>query len=116
MVNETYSLRVVTTYLNSKGISFEHWSGYVGYRYSFYEHGCRITLNCDLKMSIQTHPIFAGPAFAETVIQSLETKSFVYDKFGYADDVLRFQTPEKLFEHIENVMRQIKELDAENTI
>lgn len=103
----TYSLRLIVNYLESKNIQYTFASSPVGY--TFYEHGCRVFLTDDLKMSIQTHPMIAGPAFAETAIQSMERKTVVYGHFGY-NDVIRHDTPEDLFSHIQEVVNEAKEL------
>lgn len=106
MENETYTLRIITTYLKSKGISFEHWSSNVGI--SFYEHGCRVKLNETYSLSIQTHTDVVGRSFAETALQNMETKRIVHDgTYGY-DDVIRHDTPEKLFEHIDELFDLVK--------
>jgi hypothetical protein len=99
----TYSLRVIVEFLESKDIKYKFASSRVGLL--LYEHGCRIDLTDDLKMSIQTHPMIAGPAFAETAIQSMERKTVVYGHFGY-NDVIRHDTPEDLFNHIQEVLNE----------
>ena len=107
MFGETYSLRVITAYLKSKNIPFEYSSANVGD--ALHEHGCRIDLGGDLKMSTQTHPMIAGSAFAETAIQNTRLRKLVYNSFGYQDDVMRHKTPERLFAHIEKVLASILE-------
>lgn len=99
----TYSLRVIVDFLESKDIKYKFASSPVGY--VFYEHGVRMDLTDDLKMSIQTHPMIAGPAFAETAIQSMQQQKVVYGHFGY-NDVIRHDTPEDLFNHIQEVVNE----------
>lgn len=106
-MDSTYSLRVVEDYLKEKDIKYVFANARVGL--FLYDHGCRIDLTDDLKMSIQTHPMIAGPAFAETAIQSMERKSVVYGYFGY-NDVIRHDTPEELFNHIQEVLNAAKDL------
>lgn len=106
-MDSTYSLRVVENYLKENNIEYVYSNARVGL--FLYDHGCRIDLTDDLKMSIQTHPMIAGPAFAETAIQSMEKKTVVYGKFGY-NDVIRHDTPEDLFNHIQEVLKEAKEL------
>jgi hypothetical protein len=99
----TYSLRVIVEFLESHDIKYVFSNARVGLM--LYEHGCRIDLTDDLKMSIQTHPNIAGLAFAETAIQSMERKTVVYGHFGY-NDVIRHDTPEDLFHHIQEVLNE----------
>jgi hypothetical protein len=61
----------------------------------------------DLKMSIQTHPMITGTAFAETAIQSMQEGKVIYGRFGY-DDVIRHDTPEDLFSHIQEVLSKVQ--------
>ena len=102
MLGQTYCLRVITEYLKSKNINFEYCSAKVSH--GFYDHGCRIDIGEDLKMSIQTHPMVTGEAFAETAIQNMKTKTMNNSLFNYHGDVKRHYTPEKLFSHIEQVL------------
>lgn len=102
----TYSLRVIVDFLESNDIKYKFASSHVGLL--MYEHGCCIDLTDDLKMSIQTHPMIAGPAFAETAIQSMQRKSVVYGHFGY-NDVIRHDTPQDLFSHIQGVLIEATE-------
>lgn len=95
---ETYSLSVVTNFLNSKNIPFDYSNSKIGLFMP--NHGCMINLCNNLyKMSIQTHPSVSGCSFAETAILDNEGK-FVLDKFNYNGDVIRHSTPEDLFKHI----------------
>lgn len=99
--NETYSLRLVTKFLEDEGIPYEHSSANVGFL--FYDHGCRIKLNEKYTLSIQTHPDVAGSSFAETALQDSKKRKIIDDgTFDYYD-VIRWHTPEKLFEHIKEL-------------
>lgn len=74
-----------------------------------YEHGIKITFKNkvdptlpELHMSVQTHPLIAGYAFAETAMQTDLTHIFPR-ALGYDDDIIRHMEPEDLFNHIEFV-------------
>lgn len=97
-MSNTYSLRLVTEFLKSKNIPFVYVNSKVGL--FCYNHGCQIQLcNNKYKMSIQTHPLICGVSFAETAILD-NNGGYALDKFNYGDDVMRHDTPDKLFEHI----------------
>lgn len=106
-MDSIYSLRVVKDYLEANNIKYVISNSRVGFM--LYDHGCRIDLTDDLKMSIQTHPMITGPAFAETAILSVEQKTVVHGKFGY-NDVIRHNAPEDLFNHIQEVLKEAQEL------
>jgi hypothetical protein len=103
----TYSLRVIVDFLESNDIKYKFASSHVGLL--MYEHGCRIDLTDDLKMSIQTHPMIAGPAFAETAIQSTQQQKVIYGYFGY-NYVIRHDTPKDLFSHIQEALIEAQNL------
>lgn len=89
--NETYSLKIITTWLKNKDIKYKYLSSSMVDRYLIYEHGVVVTIG-DREISIQTHPLIAGYAFAETL---------------FRDDMLsdrRHTTPEKLFEFLEELL------------
>lgn len=98
---ETYSLSLITRFLKNQDSTFEYHDAKVGV--SFYHHGCRIDLSPRYKLSVQTHPMIAGPAFAETALQDMIENKIVYDGTLDYDDVKRFHTPEELFEHIQSL-------------
>jgi hypothetical protein len=101
---ETYSLRQVTTFLKERNIPYKYSNANV-LSLSFYNHGCRIDVNDDYKLSIQTHSDVVGPSFAETALQSIAKGGIVYDgTYGY-DDVIRWNTPQELFDHIDDIMQ-----------
>jgi hypothetical protein len=102
---ETYSLRVVTKFLNERKIAYEHSSARVGFG-SFNEHGCRIKLNDTYKLSIQTHPDIAGEAFAETALQNIKNHKICYDGTYSYIDVRRFDNPQQLFDHVIWIMEK----------
>lgn len=87
--NKTYSLKIVTDWLDTKNISYEYRSAHVD-SLKIYEHGVVIKLpgNSERSLSIQTHPSVAGWAFAETLM--------THDL--YSD--VRHKTPEDLFTYI----------------
>ena len=67
--------------------------------------GILLKLNTKLQLSIQTDPNTAGDSFAET---ALLYKKVIYDtSLGY-NDVKRFYTPEKLFEHLNYLFEEMK--------
>ena len=100
---ETYSLRIITDFLRKNNIPFTYHNANVA-GYTVVNHGCRITLHDTYMLSIQTHPLVAAYAFAETALQGLQTKRMVHDgTYGY-DDVIRWATPEELFEHIQKII------------
>lgn len=102
MVGKSYSLKIVTNWLDMKGIKYVHCSG--GNRFQFHATGCQISLNDGYKLSIQTDPSIAGDSFAETALLSTK-KGLVYGPCGY-DDVKRFDTPEELYKEIEWLLTQ----------
>lgn len=95
-------MRLVTEFLEEQGIEYKHNSASVGML--FYEHGCRVKINDVYQLSVQTHPDIAGPCFAETALQNVETKKIVCDgTYGYCD-VERWDTPDDLFDHIRKLL------------
>ena len=108
MIDETYSLSVITKFLTSNNIPYEHCNAKVGM--SFYDHGCRVKLNEQYSLSIQTHPDIAGESFAETALQDMVNKKIVYSgKFSY-HDVKHFKDPQELFDHITDLVATCKNL------
>lgn len=104
MFGDTYSLGLVTAFLDANGIPYTYNNARVGF--SLYNHGCRVKINDTYHISIQTHPDIAGNRFAETALQNLKTQQLVEDgTFGYTD-VMRFPTPQDLFDHIKKCMEQ----------
>lgn len=97
-MSDTYCLRLVINFLNSKNIPFIYVNPKIGL--FLYNHGCQIKLcNDKYNMSIQTHPSVCGDSFAETAILD-NNGEFVFDKFDYYGDVIRHDTPDELFNHI----------------
>ena len=92
---ETYSLRIITEWLNSKNITYSYSSSNVD-MLNLYEHGLRISFK-DYKLSVQTHPTIAGWAFAE----SLKTNDIISDT--------RHETPQDLFNFIEGLIQEEEE-------
>jgi hypothetical protein len=88
--NETYSLKIITEWLTKHNISYKYSSSLVG-GFSNAEHGVKIDIKHG-QLSIQTHPMVASWAFAET----LETTDYDSDK--------RHETPEMLFEYISGLL------------
>jgi hypothetical protein len=89
-MSETYSLNLITSWLKEKNINFKYSSAPVD-RFGIYEHGVSISFP-SFYLSIQTHPIVTGWAFAETL---------------KSDDQInetRHPTPEKLFQYLEELL------------
>jgi hypothetical protein len=87
---ETYSLRIITEWLTKHNIPYMYSSPQVA-GFSNAEHGVKINIKHG-HLSIQTHPMIAAWAFAET----LETSDYDSDK--------RHETPEMLFEYISGLL------------
>lgn len=98
MFGETYSLSLVTDFLDSKKIPYKYCNANVGIL--FHNHGCRVQLNDTFSLSVQTHPDVAGPSFAETALQNNVTKKIV------GGDVERFYSPQELFDYITEIVRK----------
>lgn len=99
MFNDSYSLKLVIDWLKTKDIQYKYASCPIGH--GFTEHGVRVKLGGDCELSVQTHPDIAGPAFAETALMYNNDIAYV---LNYKWDVIRWDTPESLFEHIENMV------------
>lgn len=103
MNDETYSLRIITQFLQKHDIPYDYSSANVGL--SFVEHGCCLVVNDLYQLSIQTHPDVTSCDFAETALQNMTTRKIVYDgTYGYYD-VQRWSTPETLFDHVLTLMK-----------
>jgi len=95
--NETYSLKIITDWLKQKNMKdmkdmkFIYNSAPVD-RYGMYQHGIKISFPT-FGLSIQTHPMVAGWAFAETL------------KTNDMSNEVRHATPDKLFEYIEDLSK-----------
>ena len=88
--NETYSLSIITRWLKRKKIDYKYSQSNVLGMY-LYQTGIAIKIKDD-EISIQTHPMIAGWAFAETLI-----KSNMFSDTRHA-------TPEDLFKFIESLL------------
>lgn len=97
MYDESYSLSLITKWAQIHNFSYKHSSAKVGC--SFVEHGIRLELPGKFKLSIQTHPVIACSAFAESGLIYDNNLVYAYDILEY-DDCQRFATPEELFAHI----------------
>jgi hypothetical protein len=73
---------------------------------SLYHTGCHVPLGGG-HLSIQTHPLVAAEAFAETLLRAGPVfQREDYAALGYySDDTRRFDTPEELFAHVREVLR-----------
>jgi hypothetical protein len=109
MIRETYSLRQVTTFLKVRNIPYKYCNAHVGM--SYYNHGCRIDVNEKYKLSIQTHTNVVGPSFAETALQDAVKGTIVYDGvYGYYD-VIRWDSTQELFHHIDDLMHSPESIE-----
>lgn len=88
--NESYSLCIITRWLKRKKIDYKYSQSNVLGMY-LYQTGITIKIK-DEEISIQTHPMIAGWAFAETLIRS-----------NMLSDT-RHATPEDLFNFIERLL------------
>lgn len=71
------------------------------------ETGLRVQLRGGFQLSVQTDPLVANDAFAETAL--LKDNHYTEnEKLGY-DDVKRFVTPDSLFAHIADLYNTIEE-------
>lgn len=103
MFGETYSLRLITTFLQENDIEYNYSNSRMGM--GLYDHGCSVKINDTYKLSIQTHTDVVGPSFVETALQNVKTQNIVYNgTYGYYD-VIRFDTPQEFFDHILYVMK-----------
>ena len=102
--NETYSLNIITKWLKHNNLNYKYNSSSTGSSNGFllYEHGVTLILD-HLKVSIQTHPMIAGWSFAETLI----TNNILSD--------IRHETPEKLFEYLNQIILEDKTFKNQNT-
>jgi hypothetical protein len=98
MLDETYSLRLVTNFLKEKNIDFEYSNANIGFDLN--DHGCRVKLNDTYSLSIQTHPMVVGSSFAETALQNMVIKKIVYNGTYDYYDAKRFEDPQELFDHL----------------
>jgi hypothetical protein len=89
-----YALQLVLDRLKALGVAFEYHS--VGV--SFYETGCTIRMPPDgrRRLSVQTHPVVCGDAFAQTAVLLQD---------GWGNDVRRFYTLDALFQYIQDAVR-----------
>lgn len=103
MSQETYALKLITSFLQENNIKFNYNNSNIGM--SFYNHGCSVKINDTYKLSIQTHTDVVGPSFVEVALQNVNTQKIVYDgTYGYYD-VIRFNTPQEFFHHILDVIK-----------
>ena len=110
MFGETYSLRLITEFLTENGIEFKYSNSRVGM--GLYSHGCSVQINDTYKLSIQTHTDVVGPSFVEVALQDIKAKKIVNDgTYGYFD-VIRFDTPKKLFDHLLAVIAHKDDADG----
>jgi hypothetical protein len=101
---ETYSLNIITKWLKDNNLNYVYNSCRAASYNDFllYEHGVTLILN-NLHVSIQTHPMIAGSCFAET----LKKNNILSDT--------RHETPEKLFEYLNEIILEDKTFTNQNT-
>lgn len=105
-----YSAGLIAAFLKNDGI--EHKPHSSGVCMSLYAHGLLAELCPGIRLSIQTCPPVAGPAFAETALMNNLVSGIECGALGYYDTVMRHATPEELFAHITTV-RQLLNDDTE---
>lgn len=112
---ETYSLRKITEWLAANGtLRSDYVYSESGISRSIYHTEIRLTLNKDLKLSIQTEPCTAGDAFCETALAGKH--GLISDaKLGYGDTVCRWNEPEDLFQHIVEIRQQLEDKQDKET-
>lgn len=93
-MDNCYSLSLILSWFNSMDIEYSINNANIGY--CCVNHGVHVKINTEHVMSIQTHPLIAGPAFAETALFCRGKKVHTYG----SDFVLRWSTPQDLFDHI----------------
>jgi hypothetical protein len=102
----SYSLQKIITYLNKRNIVYT--INNPGFSMCLVMTGIRIAFPDGVHyLSIQTHPIIAGTAFAETLLHTLtdEKIGLVYNKqLMYYRDMRKYNEPEELFEHIDECL------------
>lgn len=108
----SYSIRKVTEWLTAKDLAFNFNSPNLSSGMpEMTQTGIVFKVNDAMRLSVQTHPIVTGTAFAETALQN--DKGVVYcPELGY-DEVIRHAEPEELFEHITKLLELLKEKPAD---
>lgn len=90
--NETYSLKLITNWLQDKGLQYTFRSAN-GAALGYYEHGIRVKFNT-YELSIQTHPDIAGWAFAET----MRSTNLISET--------KHATPQELFDYLDRLIKE----------
>jgi hypothetical protein len=105
----TYSVRKITEWLDQQGFSDYSRCNPRIVDAGFVTSGIRLGLGDIYELSIQTHPMIASYAFAETAIKRKDNGKLVYiSKYGYYGDVIRHDDTIDLFNHIQLLMQDIK--------
>ena len=115
MVLWTYSARLCSEWLRDRGLRYDPHNARVG-GFNLAQHGLRVEFTHPgdpekkLYMSIQTHPLVASDAFAETAMQSgSELLSSMALK---SPDCVRHRSPEDLFAYVNMVAGILQDGDA----
>ncbi len=111
MNRHTYSLGLIVDWAKSKNYTFTYSNPRVGF--GLVNHGMKLQLPNNFELSIQTHPDIASSAFAETALMHGVDFAKILD---YRWDVVRWQTPEKLFTHIEQLHVALSHEDILNKL
>ena len=100
----SYSLRLVVTWLNSKGMTYEFSSPRTG---TLCDTGLITPLQGDFTLSIQTHPLIVIDKFAETALLYKGKLCYTHDWDYY--DTRTYDTPDALFAHIDDLRQRLKD-------
>lgn len=106
MFSDSYSLGLVLKWVKEKGYAFKYASAGVGI--GFTNHGIRLALGNEFELSIQTHTDIVGSSFAETALFYKNKMVYI---LAYEWDVCRWNTPDDLFTHIEEMLEEVKRPD-----
>lgn len=106
---QSYSLRKISNWLDSNNLTNYNETSSMGG--GLYSTGIRLVLNDKYSISMQTEPMVAGPSFCETALIDNKSGKLSYiNKLGY-HDVIRHDEPEDLYNHILELIEQLKSPD-----
>mgnify|MGYP004004674299 CR=1 FL=1 len=97
--NESYSIKIITTWLNEKQISYTYDSTT---KFLLCETGIFIKLNSFVNIKIDTNSgILMGPYFCQSITSCINNEGFKFN------NVNKYMTPEDLFYFIEKIIKNI---------
>lgn len=103
----SYSCRLIVDWLKQHKHKFEAHSTLASH--AFVDTGLRVDVGEHVQLSIQTDPLIANSAFAETALIT-DGEYAENDELGY-DDVRRFDSPDELFTHIQALIEKVLNRD-----